>query len=232
MLRCWSSYSVRRSRRTGAYSAWRGDLRDLTVPQYTQDGSRLFTAVRGVTHSLKEWEEEKNFPFVDTADVAERAGAVSILGGFQNPANQNSEQPGLSSVLILFWAGRWTRGCLQSAGFDIFLPSKLPISSSSRPISEFSYNVCLSNSIKWDAFEKLNPFFNHKEKQNQYRNERESSLHSSSTWGMSSSHILFWGWMLHLLFQPCLWGYSSTATLAQGFYSLVRLPGKEKVSLL
>lgn len=98
--------------------------------------------------------------------------------------------------------------------------------------SQNSATMCLSNSIKWDAFEKLNPFFNHKEKQNQYRNERESSLHSSSTWGMSSSHILFWGWMLHLLFQPCLWGYSSTATLARGFYSLVRLPGKEKVSLL
>jgi len=39
--------------------------------------------------------------------VAQRGGATTILGGFQDLTAQSPEQPGLNSVPMLLWAGGW-----------------------------------------------------------------------------------------------------------------------------
>ena len=45
---------------------------------------------------------------------AQRRCAPSILGGFEDPTGQSPEQPHLSSVATLLWAGSWTRDLLRS----------------------------------------------------------------------------------------------------------------------
>lgn len=48
------------------------------------------------------------------AQVAQGGCAVPIHGGFQDPAEQSPERPGLISQLVLLGAGGWTRDLLKS----------------------------------------------------------------------------------------------------------------------
>lgn len=63
---------------------------------------------------MKWKQKESSLLSVAIAAIAQRGGADSTLWGFQNPIGQSPEQPSLSSMLTLLWAGDWTpEGCTE-----------------------------------------------------------------------------------------------------------------------